>query len=328
MSAARSASVRCCIGSVAPTTSAAAAPARSLAAGRARQRGTALLLVLWVVTLLGILLGSFVVLARAEQLQTRYLFDSTRARYAAEAGISRAIYEMRRADPLTRWVPDGRKYELTFDDAKIEVAITDESGKVDLNMADELLLLTLFKQAGADEDRATHLVDAVMDWRDPDDLVRPFGAEKPDYEAAGLPYGPSGRGFALAGELQQVLGMDYELYRALAPLVTVYARTARPNPAYASPEVLALLPGITPDIATQLVDQRRQMPPELLAANAPVLPDGTRMSPTGGGLTYTVQSRATLPNGAWTVLDTTVRIGGTPGGRAYSVLRWREGSAE
>jgi general secretion pathway protein K len=292
------------------------------------QRGTALLLVLWVVALMGILLGSFVVLARSEQMQTRWLFDTTRARYAAEAGLSRAIYELRRADPLTRWVPDGRAYELTFDDAKIEVTVTDESGKVDLNMADELLLLALFQQAGADQERASRLVDGVMDWRDPDDLVRPFGAEDDDYEAEGLTYGASDRGFALAGELQQVLGMDYELYRKVAPLVTVYARSARPNPAFAAPEVLQLLPGITPDIAQQVVEQRRMMPPDQLAAMPITLPDGTPLTMAGGGMTYTVQSRATLPNGAWTVLDTTVRIGGTPGGRAYSILRWREGSAD
>ena len=298
------------------------------ACDRRKQRGTALLLVLWVVALLGILLGSFVVLARSEQLQTRYLFDTTRARYAAEAGLSRAVYELRRADPLTRWVPDGRPYDIDFDDAKIQVSITDESGKVDLNMADELLLLALFQRAGADEDRATHLVDAVVDWRDPDDLVRPFGAEDKDYEAAGLAYGAADHGFALAGELQQVLGMDYELYRKLAPMVTVYARTARPNPAYASPEVLSLLPGVSPDIAQQVVEQRRQLTPDLLAASPLMLPDGTPLTMAGGGLTYTVQSRATLPNGAWTVLDTTIRIGGTPGGRAYSILRWREGSAD
>ncbi|HET7845405.1 MAG TPA: type II secretion system minor pseudopilin GspK [Xanthomonadales bacterium] len=292
------------------------------------QRGTALLIVLWVVALLGILLGSFVVLARSEQLQTRYLFDSTRARYAAEAGVSRAIYEMRRADPMTKWVPDGRTYEVDFDDAKLEIAITDESGKIDINMADELMLLALFHQAGADDERATKLVDAVMDWRDPDDLVRPFGAEDDDYEAAGLGYGAADHGFALAGELQQVLGMDYELFRKVAPMITVYARTARPNPAYASPEVLALLPGMTPDIASQFVEQRRLTPPDQLAATPLMLPDGTPVTMGGGGLTYTVQSRATLPNGAWTVLDTTVRIGGTPGGRAYSILRWREGSAD
>lgn len=292
------------------------------------QRGTALLLVLWVVALLGILLGSFVVLARSEQMQTRWLFDTTRARYAAEAGLSRAIYELRRADPLTRWVPDGRSYELAFDDAKLEITVTDESGKVDLNMADELILLSLFQQAGADADRAARLVDGVMDWRDPDEDVRPLGAEKADYESEGLGYAPANRGFAVAGELQQVLGMDYELYRKVAPLVTVYARTARPNPAFASPEVLQLLPGITPDIARQVVEQRRMTPPDQLAAAPIMLPDGTPMAMAGGGMTYTVQSRATLPNGAWTVLDTTVRIGGTPGGRAYSILRWREGSVD
>ena len=50
----------------------------------ARARGIALVLVLWVIALLVIVLGGFVVLARTENLQTRHLFDSARARYAAE----------------------------------------------------------------------------------------------------------------------------------------------------------------------------------------------------------------------------------------------------
>lgn len=297
-------------------------------AREAQQRGTALLLVMWVIALLGILLGSFVVLARSEQLQTRYLFDSTQARYAAEAGLSRAIYELRRADPVARWVADGRPYELEFEGAKIEVSATDESGKVDINMADEVILLALFRNSGADDELAAQLVDRVMDWRDPDEDVRANGAEKQDYESAGYAYGPSNRGFALPGELQQVLGMDFERYRTIAPLITVFGRTPRPNPAYAAPEVLQLLPDITPDIARQIVEQRRLLTPDQLAATPILLPDGTPLALSGGGLTYTVQSRATLPNGAWTVLDTTVRIGGTPGGRAYSILRWREGSAD
>lgn len=290
-----------------------------------RSRGTALLLVLWAVALMAIVLGGFVVVARTEGLQARHLFDSTRARYAAEAGLSRAVLELRRNDPLQRWVPDGRTYGFEFEGAKLEVRITDESGKVDLNMADELVLAQLFQVVGIEFDRARVLVDTIQDWRDPDDLVRPLGAEIADYEAAGLDYGPANIGFRELGEVQQVLGMDYELFERLRPHVTVYTRMARPNPAYASATALATLPGLTPDVAQQLVEQRRQLSAEQLGAAPLVLPDGTTVVLGGGGVTYTVTSKATLPNGAWTVVDATLRLGGLPGGRAYTVLRWREG---
>lgn len=288
-------------------------------------RGIALVLVLWVVALLVILLGGFVVLARTENLQTRHLFDGTRARYAAESGLAYAALELRRVNPELRWVPDGRSYAFEFEGAKVEVAITDESGKVDINGADEQVLAALLRVVGADEQRAAQIADAALDFRDPDDLIRPNGAEDREYEAAGLPYTPSNRNFGTVEELQQVLGMDYELYRLLEPHITVYARASRPNPAFASATVLQALPGMTPEIAAALVDQRRQLLPGQ-AAEPLLLPDGTPLVPAGGGVTYTVRSKATLPNGAWTVLDATIRLGGAPGGRAFSILRWRPGS--
>ncbi len=46
----------------------------------------------------------------------------------------------------------------------------------------------------------------------------------------------------------------------------------------------------------------------------------------GGGLTYSVKSRAKLPNGASTVLDATIRMGGvSSAGRPFVILRWRDG---
>lgn len=294
-----------------------------------RQRGIAFVIVLWVMALLAVLLGSFVVVARTENLQTRHLFDGTRARYAAEAGLARAVYELRRADPQTRWVADGRPYELTFEDATIRLEIVDETGKLDINGADEQTLIALFRTVGGvEEDRAIRLADAVIDWRDADDLVRPFGAEDRDYEAEGYEYGAADANFVLVGELQQVMGMDYELFRKLESHVTVYGFAARPNPAFASELLLQTLPGITPDLAAQLIEQRRQFRPGDPAAAGLTLPDGTPLVAGSGSATYTVKSRATLPNGMWTVIDTTIRLGGSPGGRAYGVLRWREGSAD
>jgi len=294
-----------------------------------RQRGIAFVIVLWVMALLAVLLGSFVVIARTENLQTRHLFDTTQARYAAEAGISRASYELRRSDPLARWVPDGRVYELEFDGAQLKIEITDESGKIDINAADEITLLALFQTIGALEAAdAQKLVDAVMDFRDPDDLVRPYGAEDDDYEAADLAYGALDQNFTMPEELQQVMGMTYELFEKLEPHITTFGLMNRPNPAFASSTVLQTLPGITPDLATQIVEQRWLTRPGDPAAPGLTLPDGTPVLSAGGGGTYTVRSRATLPNRAWTILEATIRLGGAPGARAYSVLRWREGSAE
>lgn len=287
-------------------------------------RGAALLLVLWITALLAVILGSFAVLARTELVQSRNLFDTIRARLAAEAGLARAVYELNRPDVMTRWLADGRTYEIEFEGNAIELTVQDESGKVDINAADAATLQSLFVLGGAEEDRARKLAAAVIDWRDPDDLAQLEGAEDADYEAADLPYGASDYPFRLAPELQQVLGMDYELYRKLAGWITVYGGSGRPNASFAPAALLPLFPGVTPELAQQIVAQRHALDPAAMQTTPVTLPDGTSLMAVGGSGSYTVRSRATLPNGTEAAIEVTLRMGGGPGGRVYSVLRWRE----
>lgn len=292
---------------------------------RRRQSGIAFVVVLWVLALLAILLGSFSLLSRTEHLQARHLFDATQALYAAEAGVNRAIFELMQPDPEARWLPDGRSYTFDFDDAGIEVKITDESGKIDLNAANAQTLDLLFQSLGIDAMESVQLADAILDWRDADDLVMPNGAEAPEYEAAGLPYGPADAPFTTVSELQQVLGMNYDLFKAIEPAVTVYTGQASPNAAFAPLESLRAIPGMTEDLARLLIEQRHAWHPTLGGA-PPLLPDGTPLMVQGGTGTYSIESRATLANGAWTRLQATVRIGGAgTSGLAYTVLRWDDG---
>jgi general secretion pathway protein K len=293
-----------------------------------RQRGVAMILVVWVIALMSVLLGSFALIARTENLQARHLFDSTTARYAAEAGLERAIYELRRPDPTMRWVGDGRPYEFQFDNALVHIELTDESGKIDLNSAAGDLLQQMFVSAGLTLDKAAQLSDAIQDWRDPDDVPQPHGAEASEYKAAGLSYVPRNSPFQTVSEVQQVLGMDYELYSRIEPAITIYAGGTQPNAAYAPLQALLALPGMTPELAQQLIQQRQQMQPgQAGQPGAPqlTLPDGTPVMANGGGNTYTVKSRATLANGASAVLDASIRLGGVgAAGRPYTVLRWRD----
>jgi general secretion pathway protein K len=295
-----------------------------------RQKGIALVLVLWVSVLIAVLLASFSLSARVEALQGRNLLDSTRARYAAEAGMHRAAYELRGSNPETRWIADGRIYPLEFEGFEVEVEIYDETGKVDINVADGVLLAAMFEFGGLDEVAAEALAAAVLDWRDPDDLISVNGAEEGEYKAADRSYTPRNAPFETVSEIQQVLGMSFELYRELEPLMTIYSGRAQPNPAFASPEVLQLIPGMNPDLVTMFVQQRQQpsggpgQPPLPLA-----LPDGTPVVAQGGGLTYTIRSRATLPGGASASLEATVRLGASMvARRPFRIVRWRDGESK
>jgi general secretion pathway protein K len=290
-----------------------------------RQQGVALILVIWVIALMGVLLGSFALIARTENFEARHLFDGTTARYAAQAGIERAVYELRNPDMTQRWVGDGRPYDFEFDGAQVQVELTDESGLIDINTADDALLQGLFASVGVPADQAVALSDAIQDWRDPDDMPRPQGAELNEYRAAGLAYAPRNAPFQTVGEVQQVLGMNYDLFEEIEPAITIYGGGVQPNPAYAPLEVLLALPGMTPDLAQQLIMARQQVLPGQGQPGAAglTLPDGTPVVANGGGNTYTIRSRATLANGASTVLDASIRLGGVgAAGQPYTVLRW------
>ena len=298
------------------------------AIGRPHARGIAFVLVLWVIAMLSIMLGSFALVARTENLQSRHLFDTTQARYAAEAGLNLAIFELRKTDPAQRWMADGRPYRFGYGDAEIELEITDDSGKIDINAASGDLLTNLFMGRGVPMDQAAALSDAIQDWRDPDDLKHPNGAEAADYKAAGLSYTPKNAPFDTVSELQQVLGMTYDLYEKIEPGITIYSGRNSPSASYGNEVALqAMYPDASPDQIQQFIQQLQSQIPG--SGAQPVLaPDGTPVMAAGGGLTYSVKSRATLSNGASTVLDATIRMGGvSAAGRPFVILRWRDGEA-
>jgi len=286
------------------------------------QRGIALVIVLWILVLLTIVVGVYSVLARTETMQSRFLFDVTEARYAAEAGLHRAAFEMRNPDQETRWVADGRPYFMEFGDAVIEIRVTDESGKIDINRADAELLINLFLSRGIDEMTAWQMADSIVDWRDADDIPQLYGAEIDDYDAAGYPYGPPNQPFISIDELQQVLGMSLPLFRDLESILTVHGRGGQVNPAFAPVDVLAALPDMDPESAAAFVDERRQYHPRDQAAL--IMPNGQMVNLQGGSGVYSVQSRATLDNGAWSQLEATIRLGANTRGQPFLVLRWRE----
>ena len=104
---------------------------------------------------------------------------------------------------------------------------------------------------GVDPAKAQSLADAIADFRDPDDLPRLHGAEEADYRDAGLAWGPTNAPFQTVEDLQQVLGMTADIYRRVAPDLSVYSLTAT-------------LPATTDERLTKIVRDARFDPPPLL----------------------------------------------------------------
>ena len=287
------------------------------------QHGIALVLVLWALLLLTIVTGSFALMARMDRLEAHTLLSGTQARLSAQAAINLAVLALRDPDDETRMLADGRVYQTEIDGVLVEVSAIDERGKLDINATDESILVNLFTGNGLELDAAEILAAAVMDWRDEDELERVNGAEEDAYLAAGLEVGPANRPFMMTEELLQVIGMGYEFYRRLEPAITVFSRSSEPDPAFAPVEALMALPDITYEEAVNFVQERNsQLPGESLGTE---LPNGVVVMVQGRGVTYSIEARATMPNGVWEQLQATIRLGGNRSGSPYRVLRWREG---
>ncbi len=268
-----------------------------------RQRGAALLLVMWLILLLSGLVAGYAMSARIESMQGNGLARSVAAREAARAGVDYAVARLLDADPAQRWVPDGRAYRFDFDGARIEVSMRDETGKVDLNAAAPDLLAGLLRVQGEPEESATQIASAIIDWRDEDQLVQVAGgAEDPNYAAAGLAWGAKDAPFETVTELEQVLGMRPALFRSLAPYLTVHGALAMPAMAFADAPVL-----------------------QAMGVERPQPIDDTL--PVSGSGTYSIDSRARLSNGRRAHLSAILRVGGNGlTGSSYTPLRWQDGA--
>ena len=298
---------------------------------QSRVRGIVLLMVLWVIVLLTVLVASYVQSASTEGQQARFTLNTTQARYAAEAGMHRAIFELYNPATEMRWKGDGRPYEIDFDGAKVTIEIVDETGKIDINSSDQKLLAAMFARAGLEPLRAEKLAAAVVDWRDPDEVVTPNGAEKGEYIRAGLKTGPRNQYFVTVSELQQVLGMDYDLFQRIEPMLTITANGASsPNLAFAQVDALAVaLAQMGQNLSQEQLEAIIAMR-QLSKPGMPItLPGGISIPPaTGGGVggNYTIKAHAVLPSGAKAALEATVQLSyGTVGDRPYRTSRWREG---
>lgn len=287
-----------------------------------RQRGIALILVLWLTILLTVIGGSFAYGMRNEALAARNSLSLAQARALADGAIYRTVFELMRPRTLADlWSADGSIHAWDENGSYIAVRALDESGKIDLNTAPDGLIKSLLQTAAElDADTAGRLVDVIGDWKDIDDLRRPNGAEAPDYQAAARNYKPANAPFEAVAELQRVLGMTPAVYGRIADSLTVHSRMAGINPAFASRTVLLAVPGATPEIVDTYIAQRR----DALAAKLPV-----PVFPVAGIVAaalnlWRIRAEVTTADGVIFVREAVIRPT-LERRRLLSILEWQEG---
>jgi len=209
------------------------------------RRGFALLAVLWTLTAITVLTGIAITVARLGSATTRNRVLLGRAAWAREACVEilQARYGQEASIHALDSVDLGRGTWCT-------ASLEDPSVKLNINLADRPALTTVLQAVVRRSAAVDSLVDALLDWRDPDAVPRPLGDE-----SSGNRNGP----FADVAELRSVHGFTDPRVASLVPFLTTRG-TGAINVNAAPPEVVAALPGVTEETARLLMVQRGRTP--------------------------------------------------------------------
>jgi general secretion pathway protein K len=219
-------------------------PRGSAPAERPREQGLALLIVLWVIVAATLVVAAFNTTARSGVSFVSSEVEMTRTEAMADAGVEIAAARLIDDEKPRRWRADGKSHIVSFAGCDLIIAISDANGQIDLNKSDKELLSTFLLKMLGSEQKSLRLTDAIMKRRN---KVKPKSAASRSigFEEA-LRNDSSDLVFLDVSQLRTLDGMTPELFRRLAPLMTVYSRDGRISPASAPDEVLAGIPNITP----------------------------------------------------------------------------------
>jgi len=281
-------------------------------------KGLALIVVLWVITLLTIMASSFALTIQRESAIISGIKEKAVAQALAEAGINYATLMLLSADSERNWKSNNSLYELTYMGKKIRILIADESGKISINYVDKQQLQQLLGFVQVEDAIADSLSDAIIDWRDKDDEMAANGAEKQQYIDAGFKYLPRNDLFNSVEELQMVMGMIPEIYQQLENMISVYTKKPEINSATASRAVLLTHPDATEALVDEYLQQRAESQRNKQEVTAPSWSSGARASSS----VYMIISEAMIAQDITETTMAIIRKGKAKNGLPFEVLKW------
>ena len=287
-----------------------------------RQKGFALIIVIWVGVLLALMAAAFSSAVRSRIKSTFAHAETVKAEALANAGVRIALLALLgSANSKHRFSFDGTALTCALDDqAIVVIQVEDEGGKINLNTANDAILVTLFTGLGATRADARKYADRILDFRDIDNDKRSDGAERDDYKKAGASAGPKNSNFASVDELDQVLGVPPDLRTKAKPYLTTLSDQNGVDPRVASKMLRSLLvrgsseilAGVQPDAEGTSIFDNGDLPPQFVSN-----------SPRNG---YLIRAEAVLPSGARYVSEAIVEISAASGG-APLFRQWRRGQS-
>jgi general secretion pathway protein K len=280
------------------------------------ERGSIAILALWAMTLISLLLASVGFATRGDMQIARNALAASQARLAAEAGTQLGLARLLRRHDGGRRYFDGTPEAWRQGSTYVAIAISDEAGKIDLNVAPAELLAGLFAAVGVGREAAALLACNVLDRR---------GEIATSCPEPGSP--PIGHRFAVPEELAEVPGISEALYGRLADCVTVATGASAIDPRVAPRAVLMAIPGASDGVVSAFLKDRAALR-DLTAAGAGFVPTAAAaFLMATPGRDFTVVATATTEGGARYRAELQIRLTGRAT-QPYQVVAWRAPPAE
>jgi general secretion pathway protein K len=264
-------------------------------ANRPGERGVALIVVLWIFIFLFVVAFEFSTAAREEASAAHRFNEETEGYYLAVAGFERGLYDFlnqqggaaAQQQAQKNDAFDGAWREHTLGAGAFRVRLVDEGGKININRVSAETLRRIFTNLGIDGARRDALVDAIMDWRDEDELHRANGAENDYYAALAPGYTAKNGPLDSVDDLLWIKGITRELFFghsestgaapdpprgiALRDIFTIDSPIDRVNLRTAAAEVIHALMGIPLERCRGFVEERKKLSDKTLAELLPLL---------------------------------------------------------
>jgi len=243
--------------------------------------------------------------------------DRVKAQALVSAGVELTAYQLTAAPELP---PRGR-FTFRLGEANVGVEFSSESARIDLNTAPKELLAGLFASIGMRRDVADGLGERVVAWRTAP-AAEVQDTEASNYRTAGRKYVPRGALFPHVDELSLVLGMSPELVEQVSPFLTVYSAQPAINVMAAPSQVLAALPGMTPDRLYAILAQRQAPRPDLPAITA-LLGPAQSLATTESSKSIRVNVRIQFDNGTQMSSEVVILLVDNDA-EPYRTMSWRD----
>lgn len=216
-------------------------------------RGFIVIAVLWMLAALAALALIYLSYVTNTAVTVAVNTDRLQADALVNAGLELAAYRLTAQNEATR--PTSGTFNARVGAGRVTVTFRSEAARIDLNMAPKPVLTGLMTTLGVSATDAPTYADRILAWRS---STEP-GQDNPEdsyYRTLGASYLPRHAPFPHSDELWLVRGIPPAVVERVLPFVTVFSNMRTVNVLDAAPQVVAALPGMTPQTLQQVLRDR------------------------------------------------------------------------